>query len=612
MTSAPVPFPPVPLAEPPIDPDLLASTWDLSPLLDGVEAGGVDSLLSRADASAAAFRELHQGRVAQLTAAGLAGAMRALAEIHELIHRVSIYAELRMAADTADAASGALFQRVNERTTALETQLQFFDLEWTQIEDAAAERLLTEAGAGLEQSAYHLRTIRNKRPYLLSAPEERILSETRMAGQQAWTRLFLEEEAALEVELEGDRVSFTVAYNQWSDPDRERRIAAVDAAIVAMAPEGRTRAYIYNTLLNDRAIEDRLRGYPSWLSSRNLENQIEDSSVAALVEAVQTRNDIPHRWYAIKARLLGLERLSTYDFSAPVYADDTTISYADARDMVLDAYQRFSPEAGRIARSFFEGPWIDAPVRLNKASGAFCESGGPHVTPYILLNYGGRRTDVLTMAHELGHGLHDVLSMPRGVFHQPAPLTVAETASTFGESLVIDSLLEQVSDDRQQLSVLAEALHGSISTIFTQVAFNRFEHEAHNRRRTEGELTAEQFDAILRDEFVRLHGDADEVPGFERFWSVVPHFFLWPGYVYAYAYGQLLSLSVYARYKEIGPAFVPRYLEMLSAGGSRSPEDLGRIVGIDLSDPEFWSSGLELVDGQLRAVEELAARMQKP
>jgi len=365
----------VALPEPPTDPDLLASRWDLSPLVDGDEAAGVDALLSRADASATRFKDLHEGQVAQLTAAGLTGAMQALAEIHELIHRVSIYAELRMAADTADPTSGALHQSVNERTTALETQLQFFDLEWTQIEDETAERLLIEAGAGLEQCAYHLRTVRKKRPYLLSGPEERILSETRMAGQQAWTRLFMEEEAALEVELEGERVSFTVAYNQWSDPDRERRIAAVDAAIVAMAPEGRTRAYIYNTLLNDRAIEDRLRGYPSWLSSRNLENQIEDSSVAALVEAVQARNDIPHRWYAIKARLLGLERLSTYDFSAPVYADETTIAYADARDVVLDAYQNFSPEAGRIARSFFDGPWIDAPVRVNKASGAVCESG---------------------------------------------------------------------------------------------------------------------------------------------------------------------------------------------------------------------------------------------
>jgi oligoendopeptidase F len=592
------------------DPELLASRWNLAPLLDGDEERGVDTLLSRAAASAGEFTSRYQGRVGALNVSGLTAAMQELAEIQDLIHRASIYAELRIAADTADAASGALVQSVNERRTALETMLQFFELEWTAADDTWAEGLLSEAGDELEIARHHLRTMRQKRPYLLSGPEERILAEARISGQLAWSRLFQEEDAALEVELDGERVSFSVAYNQWSDAARERRVAAVDAAIVAMAPEGRTRAYIYNTLMHEKAVEDRLRGYPNWLSSRNLENQTPDSSVAALVEAVQARYDIPHRWNTIKARLLGLDRLSTYDFSAPVYADEIRIPYADAREIVLGAYRDFSPEAGRITRSFFDEPWIDAPVRLNKASGAFCETGGPGVHPYILLNYGGRRTDVLTMAHELGHGLHDVLSMPRGIFHQQSTLTVAETASTFGESLVIERLLEQAVDDRQRLSLLAESLHSSIATVFTQVAFNRFEDRAHTLRRTEGELSADQLDSILGAELAALHGEhADTVPGFERFWSVIPHFFLWPGYVYAYAYGQLLSLSIYARYKEIGPPFVPRYLEMLSAGGSRSPQELARIVGIDLSDPGFWASGLELVDAQLRSVEELAARM---
>jgi oligoendopeptidase F len=593
------------------DPDLLASTWNLAPLLDGDEHAGFDSLLSLAAANAAEFKSLHEGRVAELDASGVIAAMTALAEIRELTHRANIYAELRLAADTADEASGALVQEVNERTTGLETELQFFELEWIAADDAWAQRVLSDAGDELEFAAYHLKTVRKKRPYLLSGPEERILAEGRMSGQQAWARLFQEEEAALEVELDGERVSFSVAYNQWSDADRGRRIAAVDAAIAAMAPEGRMRAYIYNTLMHEKAVEDRLRGYPHWLSSRNLENQTSDGSVAALIEAVQARYDIPHRWHAIKARLLKLEKLSSYDFAAPVYADETVIPYADARDLVLGAYQEFSPEAGRITRRFFDEPWIDAPVRLNKSGGAFCETGGPHVHSYILLNYGGRRSDVMTLAHELGHGLHDMLAAPRGIFHQNPTMTVAETASTFGESLVIERMLERASDDRERLSLLAEALHASISTVFNQVAWNRFEERGHTLRRTEGELTVDQLDRILEDELRKLHGDETEhVAGFERFWSVIPHFFLWPGYVYAYAYGQLLSLSIYARYKETGPAFVPRYLEMLGAGGSRSPEDLGKIVGIDLSDPGFWASGLELVDAQLRSVEELAAKIQ--
>lgn len=368
---------PVTTADLEADPDLLASRWNLAPLLDGDEQDGVDRLLSRADAIAAELTRLHQGHVAELDGAGLTAAMRALAEIQDLIHRANIYAELRLAADTADATSGALLQQVNERRTALDTQLQFFELEWTAADDESAERVVSEAGDELEFAAYHLRTIRNKRPFLLSGPEERILAESRMSGQQAWARLFQEEEASLEVELDGERVSFSVAYNQWSDADRERRIAAVDASIVAMAPVGRMRAYIYNTLMHDKAVEDRLRGYPHWLSSRNLENQTSDSSVAALIEAVQARYDIPHRWHAIKARLLNLEKLSTYDFSAPVYADETAIPYADARDLVLGAYQDFSPEAGRITRRFFDEPWIDAPVRLNKSGGRILRAWRP-------------------------------------------------------------------------------------------------------------------------------------------------------------------------------------------------------------------------------------------
>jgi oligoendopeptidase F len=597
----------------PADPELLGSRWDLAPLLDGDEQAGVDTLLSRAAAAAASFKAIHEGSVAALDAPGLTAAITALAEIRDLIHRANVYAELRLAADTADEASGALLQQVNERTTAIETDLQFFELEWTAADDAWAERLLTEAGDELEPAAYHLRTIRRKRPYLLSGPEERILAQTRMSGQQAWARLFQEEEAALEAQIDGERVPFTVAYNQWADADRGRRIAAIDASIAAMAPEGRTRAYIYNTLMHDKAVEDRLRGYPDWLSSRNLENQAPDSSVAALVEAVQDRYDIPHRWNAIKARLLGLDNLSTYDFAAPVYADESPIAYADARDLVLSAYEDFSPQAGRITRRFFDEPWIDAPVRANKSGGAFCESGGPHGHSYILLNYGGRRSDVLTMAHELGHGLHDMLAAPRGIFHQNTPMTVAETASTFGESLVIERLLEEASDDRQRLSLLAEALQTSIATVFNQIAWHRFEDRAHNLRRSEGELSVDRLDGILEDEIRRVQGEeVQHIAGFERFWCAITHFFLWPGYVYAYAYGQLFSLSIYARYREIGPAFVPRYLEMLSAGGSRSPEDLGRILGIDLSDPGFWAEGLGLVDAQLHAVEELLSERPDP
>lgn len=595
------------------DPEAQAASWDLAPLVDGDEASGADTLLSAAEVAAEEFAADLEGRVTSLDAARLTEAMRKLAEIKDLVLRAFVYAELRFAVDSGDAQRGALLQSVKERRTAVETRLQFFELEWAAAEEEWVQAVLAEAGAELEFALNHLRVIRQKRPYLLSAAEERVLAETRITGQQAWMRLFEEQYAAAKAKLDGETVPFSVAYNQWFDADRPQRIKAVDAMIAATAPMGRERAFIFNTLLHDRAVEDRLRGYPTWISSRNLSNQISDAAVDALVDAVQSRYDIAHRWYAVKARLLGLERLTAYDLYGPVRASTATIPYADARELVVSVYQGFSPQAGAVARRFFDEHWIDAPVRPNKSGGAFCETGGVNRHPYVLLNYGGRRQDVLTMAHELGHGLHDVLAAPRGTFHQEPPLTLAETASTFGESLVLEQLLQQADSDDARLSILAEALDSSMLAIFWQVAFNRFEDRIHTLRREEGELSVEQFDAIFNETTLAYLGPSvDQVPGIERFWTMVPHFYLWPGYVYAYAFGLLLSLSIFARYREIGSSFVPQYLEMLASGGSRPPEDTVAIVGLDLRDPEFWATGLELVDRQLQAVEELAATMTAP
>ena len=533
--------------------------------------------------------------------------MRELARINELAGRAGSYAALRFATDTADPARGALLQRAQERATEIETKLVFFELEWAALDDDRAEELL--ASRGLDFCGHHLRSARRYRPHLLSEPEEKVLAEKTIASQSAWSRLFGELVAALRVELDDQDLTFDVALSRLQSPDRKRRKAAAEAVSATLEPGLRTRAFIYNTLVYDKSVEDRLRSYPHWLASRNLANEASDESVMALIEAVRRRYDIPQRWYALKAKLLGIKRLADYDRVAPVLSDDVTFSFGEARELVLDSYDSFSEDAGRIARRFFEERWVDAPVRPHKRGGAFCAYTTPSVHPYVMLNFTARRRDVLTMAHELGHGLHAALAQPRGIFHQSTPLTLAETASVFGEALVFGRLLDSAVSWRERLGLLAERLDGAIATVFRQMAMNRFEHLVHTRRRAEGELSVERIGELWVQTQKELFGDSVEITdGYGVWWSYVPHFINTPGYVYAYAYGQLLALSAYSRYVQDGDSFVPSYLELLAAGGSRAPEALAAIVGLDLADPGFWDGGLALVDEQLREAEKLAAQ----
>ncbi|MBV9811070.1 MAG: M3 family oligoendopeptidase, partial [Solirubrobacterales bacterium] len=519
--------------------------------------------------------------------------------------RVGSYASLRFSTDTADPARGALLQLVQERDTEIETLLLFFELEWAALDNARAQELL--AAQQLDRYRHHLESVRRYRPHLLSESEEKIVTEKSISSQAAWARLFGELVAALRVELDGQELTLDVALSRLQTADREVRRAAAEAVSRTLEPGARTRGFIYNTLLYDKSVEDRLRRYPHWLASRNLSNEASDESVTALIEAVRARFDIPQRWYRLKAKLLGIDRLADYDRSAPVLKEDVTYSFAAARELVLETYHSFSPVAGDVARRFFDERWIDAPPRPHKRGGAFCAYTVPSVHPYVMLNFTAQRRDVLTMAHELGHGLHAALAQPRGVFHQSTPLTLAETASVFGEELVFGRMLAEISDDEQRLGLLGERIDGAIATVFRQVAMNRFEHLVHTRRRADGELSADRICELWVEAQSELFGDSVQITeGYRFWWSYVPHFINTPGYVYAYAYGLLLALSVYSRYLEEGEPFVESYLELLSAGGSRSPEQLAEIVGIDLGDPGFWDSGLALVETQLAEAEQLA------
>jgi oligoendopeptidase F len=590
--------------------ELESVAWNLDPLLNGGAGdpeSAVTTMLEESQRRADAFATAYSGRVGELDGEGLVAAMHELEAIQELLGRAGSYAMLNFAGNTADPPRGALLQKVQEGATGIETTLLFFELEWATLADERADELLAADGLGFAR--HHLRTARRYRPHLLSEPEEKILAEKSLTGRTAWSRLFEEQASAITVKLEDDAdpVSLEVALSRLFAPDRDVRRHAAESVTAALQPGLRTRAFVLNTLLADKMVDDRLRHYPHWLASRNLANEASDESVQALITAVRNRYELPRRWYRFKARLLGIDQLADYDRMAAITDAQEHVEWPQARDTVLESYSAFSDELGALVRRFFDESWIDAPVRPNKRGGAFCAYTVPSAHPYVLLNYTHTRRDVLTLAHELGHGVHAALGGRQGVFHMATPLTMAETASVFGETLVFGRLMEQASTAESRLALLAESIEGSIATVFRQVAMNRFEHLAHTERRGRGELAVERIGELWAESQTELLGDAVEVTeGYRSWWSYVPHFIGSPGYVYAYAYGQLLALAVYGRYEEQGESFVPAYLELLAAGGSRSPEELGAIVGVDLADPGFWDRGLDIVERQLDAAEAAA------
>lgn len=581
--------------------------WDLEPLLDGDD---VDTLVERALGDARSLTADAKGTIAERDAAGLATLLGRLAAIHETAHRAGNYTQLRFSTATSDPERGAQMQRVSEQLSTLSAELVWFDLEWVAVDDDRAEALL--ADDALAPFRHHLETVRAGKPHVLSEVEERLLANTAPTGRSAWVRLFTEQTSAIEVELPTsgggtDTVSLDAALARLHHPDRDTRRTAAEAVTAGLQPGLRTRAYVFNTLLADRRIQDDLRGYPSWISSWNLSNEASDESVQALVDAVVARYDIPQRWYRLKAGVLGIDDLADYDRNASVAEADRHIGWDEAKTIVRDAYASFSDELASVVDRFLTEGWIDAPTRPGKRGGAFCAYTVPSHHPYVFLNYTATANDVMTLAHELGHGLHGYLARPQGVFEQMTPLTLAETASVFGETVTFNRLLAETDDPADRFALLAQNVEGSIATVFRQVSMNRFEDAVHTHRREVGELSTTDFGDHWERTQSDLFGDAMRVTeGYRDWWSYIPHFIGTPGYVYAYAYGQLLALSVYAQYEARGADFVPQYLELLAAGGSKWPEELGRIVDCDLTDPSFWSAGLDIVESQVTAAEDAA------
>ena len=579
--------------------------WNLSDLFSGPDDSAIEASLARELERAKAFETEYRGRVATLEPNAFAAMMRELADHEESAAKPEVYAYMLHSQNTQDHAAGRLLARVREAGAERGAHLVFFPLELAHITDEHAARLYADPDAATYR--HFVEHERRFRPHQLTEPEERVLTDFSPVGNGAWVRLFEELCARILVEIDGEEVQLDQALNLLRESDRSVRRKANAAVSEALRGDIRTRGYIFNVILQEKSIDDRLRHFPSWISSRNLANETSDEAVQALVDAVTSRYDVCIRYYRVKRRLLNVGDLHEWDRYAPIGETARNLSWDEAKELVIGSYNRFSPRVGKLIEQFFNERWIDAPVVPGKAGGAYCMPVTPHHHPYVLMNFTGKLRDALTLAHELGHGLHDRLASNQHVFDYHPPLTLAETASVFGEALTFDRIMAEEKDPKVRLAMLCNQCEDAFSTVFRQVAFNRYEDASHKARRTEGELSVEQLGDLFQENLQAMFGDALVLTEEHKvWWSYVGHFLHTPGYVYAYAFGNLLALSVYHRYLQQGPDFVDDYLDFLAAGGSTRPDELVRHLGMDITDPGFWDAGLKILDGMVTEVERLA------
>ena len=577
--------------------------WNLSDLY--ASEADLDADLARAEADAQAVSADYRGRVAALDAASVAALFDALGEVHDRSGRAATYAYLAWSTDTEDATRGALLQRVREATTRIGQALVFAGVEWAGVDEATAHALT--AGPDLARHRHHLEVATKARRHVLSEAEEKILSEKAVTGVSAWNRLFDETLGAARFTVRGEALPLALATAKLHEPDRDLRRDAAAAVTAGLAEMERPLAFVFNTVLADKASTDRLRGYDTWDADRHESNETDAEQVDALVAAVTGRYALVQRFYVLKKRLLGLDEMLDFDRYAPLGASGRSVPWAEARQTVTDAYRSFLPEFGDITERFFDERWIDAPAVPGKQGGAYSHGAVPSAHPYILLNYTGRLRDVQTLAHELGHGIHQFLAREQGVFHADTPLTTAETASVFGEMLTFQHVLKSLSDPAERLALLVEKIDDSMATVFRQVTMNRFEARIHAHRRDVGELTPDDFAGHWMETQRAMYGDSVALTdGYRCWWSYIPHFVHTPGYVYAYAFGELLVLALYARYVAEGPAFATRYRDLLAAGGSDWPDALVARLGVDLRDAVFWDGGLNAIEALVAEAEALA------
>lgn len=569
--------------------------WNLADLYPGPESPALKSDLEGAGKSARDFESAHKGRLAALSGPEFGRAIAEYERIDETLARLSSYAQLLFSCDMATPETARFFQGIQERTTDISTHTLFFSLEINRLEDAAFAKLLESPEAA--RYAPWLRDVRLFAPHQLSDEAEKLLHEKSVAGRAAWVRLFDETMSALRFPIDGKEIIETEVLHLLSDKNGETRRKAALSLGKVLGENSRVFALVTNTLAKDKEIEDRWRKFERPVSSRNLANRVEDEVVEALITAVKSAYPkLSHRYYALKAKWLGKDKLDYWDRNAPLPEDDDRrIEWPAARATVLSAYAAFSKDMASIGETFFAKSWIDARPRPGKASGAFSHPTVPSAHPYILLNYLGKTRDVMTLAHELGHGVHQVLAGPQGHLLADTPLTLAETASVFGEMLTFRAILDAERDPARRKVMLASKVEDMLNTVVRQIAMFEFERRVHDERKG-GELTAERLGEIWLETQREALGPAVRAEGdYRHFWSYIPHFIHAPFYVYAYAFGDCLVNSLYAVYEEAAQGFAEKYLDMLKAGGTKRHKELLAPFGLDASDPAFWSKGLGLI-----------------
>lgn len=584
--------------------------WDLSALYDGLDSAAVKADLTKAQTESEAFEAQYKGKLSDLLASGgaaLAQAIKDYEVLDELMGRLYSYAGLSYSENTTDPVRAKFFGDVQEKMTTASSHLVFFTLELTKLDDAALE-----AGYADPDLAYYQPWIEDtlrEKPYQLDDKLEQLFHEKSVTGRAAWNRLFDETIASLRFDVDGQSLSLEPTLSLLQDPDGAKRKAAAKAVGKTLGGELRTFTLITNVLAKDKEISDRWRGFQDVADSRHLANRVEGEVVNALVSSV--RDSFPrlsHRYYKLKAKWMGSDAIDYWDRNAPLpNADKALIGWDDAKGIVLDAYQTFSPEMADIGRRFFDENWIDAPSREGKSPGAFSHPTVPGAHPYILLNYQGRTRDVMTLAHELGHGVHQVLAGKQGALMAHTPLTLAETASVFGEMLTFRSVLSQTTDAAQRKSLLAGKVEDMLNTVVRQIAFYSFERKVHEARK-DGELTSDQLCDLWISVQHESLGDAIRFDDdYRSFWTYIGHFIHSPFYVYAYAFGDCLVNALYARYENAHEGFTEHYLDLLRAGGSKPYNELLVPFGLDARDPSFWQAGLNVIAGFIDELEALEA-----
>jgi oligoendopeptidase F len=590
-------------------------SWDLKDLYKNVGDSTIGDDLKSALKRAQAFESTYRGKIETLDSSAapfLGTAMAELEGLYEQMDKPSVYAHLVHAAKTDEPRHGALLSRAREERTAINKHLIFFDLEWVKVADEPASALCKHPA--LARYRHYLEQKRVWRPHYLSEPEEKILDEKAVTGRAAFVRLFDETVSTMkfpfEMETGVDMLSQQEILAKLYDPDCGVRKAAARGLTKGLQGNSRLLTFIFNNLVLDHHADCRLRSYADFMQPRHLANEISATVVEALMTAAERNHHVVHRYYRLKGKLLGIDPLYDYDRYAPMFGDLPACDWRQARQTVQESYQSFSPRAGTIIREFFDKSWIDAEVRPGKRGGAFSSSAVPSAHPYILMNYTDKLRDVMTLAHELGHGLHQYLSRPVGYLQCDTPLTTAEMASVFGEMLTFQRLLEMHPEPRIRLALLCSKIEDGFATVFRQVVLTRFERSLHSSRRDQGELPAEKINELWLKANRPMHGDVVRLTDdYGWWWSYIGHFIHVPFYCYAYAFGELLVLALVQKYKQEGPAFVPRYLDLLAAGGSDAPHMLIGKLGVDVNDPGFWHLGLRLLDEMVSEAERLADRL---